>query len=133
MACWGLSLPLRLRRQLQRRPTSHYDSLEAHSPPPPATPAPTMPNESLRLVEGSLSPSACDASSNNPQRVITTRWRLSLPLHLQRQPHRPPTSHCDSLGALAPLPPATPATPTPPLVTPATGLHLPSTTTNELP
>src|SRR5271168_2469104 len=35
-------------------------------------------------------------------------------------PHRPPTSHCDSLGALPPLPPALPATPTPLLVTPAT-------------
>src|SRR5271168_4696147 len=99
---------------------------------PPATPAPTTPNESLRLVGGSLSPSTCDASPNeslrlvggslipstcdashiDPQRVITTRWRLSLPLHLRRQPQRPPMSHYDSLGALSPPPPATPATST---------------------
>src|ERR1700678_708946 len=26
---------------------------------------------------------------NDPQRVITTRWGLSLPFHLPRQPHRP--------------------------------------------
>src|SRR5271168_1061701 len=36
-----------------------------------------------------------------PQRVITTRWRLSLPLHLRRQPQQPPTSHYDSLGRLS--------------------------------
>src|SRR5271168_4003045 len=76
MTRWRLSLPLRLRRQLQRPPTSHYDSLEALSPPLPATPAPTTP----KLVGGSLSPSACNASSNNAQRVIMTPWRLSLPL-----------------------------------------------------
>src|SRR5271155_4641585 len=130
MTHWRLSLPLHLRRQLQRPPTSHYDSLEALSPPPPATPAPTTPNESLQLVGGSLSPFACDASSNNAQRVIMTRWRHSLPLPLRRQLQQRPTSHYNSLEALAPLPPATPATPTPPL---ATGLHLPSTTTNESP
>src|ERR1700678_3265105 len=73
----------------------------------PATAAPTTPNESLRLVGGSLSPSTCDASSNNAQRVITTRWRLSLPLRLRRQLQQRPTSHYDSLGALSPPPPAT--------------------------
>src|SRR5271168_2697792 len=83
--CWRLSLHLRLQHQLQRPPTSHYNSLEALSPPPPATPAPTTPNKSLRLVGGSLSPSGCDASSNNAQRVIMTRWRLTLPLRLRRQ------------------------------------------------
>src|SRR5271168_4666370 len=116
MTRWGLSLPLHLRRQLQRRPTSHYDSLEALSPPPSATPAPTTPNESLRLVGGPLSPAACDASSNNAQRVIMTRWRLSLPLRLRRQLQRPPTSHYDLLEALSPPPPATPAPTTPKLV-----------------
>src|SRR5271168_1594716 len=99
---WGLSLPLHLRRQPHQPPTSHYDSLGALSPPPPATPATSTPNESLRLVGGSLSPSTCDASHINPQRVILTRWGLSLPLHLQRQPHQAPTSHYDSLGALSP-------------------------------
>src|ERR1700678_2919968 len=82
---WRLSLPLRLRHQLQQRPTSHYDSLEALSPPPPATPAPTTANKLLGLVGGSLSPSACDTSSNDPQQVITTRWRVSVPLCLRRQ------------------------------------------------
>src|SRR5271168_4650201 len=90
MTCWGLSHPL-----------------------PPATPATSTPNESLRRVGGSLSPSTCDASHIKPQRVITTRWGLSLPLHLRCQPHQPPTSHYDSLGALSPLPPATPATSSP--------------------
>src|ERR1700678_2322203 len=94
-------------------PTSHYDSLEALSPPPPATPAPTTPNKSLRLVGGSLSPFACDTSSNNAQRVIMTRWRHSPPLPLRRQLQRPPTSHYDSLEAPSPTPPATPATSTP--------------------
>src|ERR1700678_4532644 len=56
----------------------------------------------------------------NPQRVILTRWGPSLPFHLRRQPHQPPTSHFDSLEALSPLPPATPATSTPPPATPAT-------------
>src|SRR5271168_1047924 len=97
---WGLSLPLHLRHQPHQAPTSHYDSLGALSPPPPATPA-------------TYTPSTCDASHIKPQRVITTRWGLSLPLHLRRQPHQPPTSHYDSLGALSPLPPATPATSTP--------------------
>src|ERR1700678_655223 len=106
---WRLTLPLRLRHQLQQRPTSHYDSLEALSPPPPATQAPTTPNESLQLVRGSRSPCTCDASSNDPQRVITTCWRLTLPLHLRRQLQRPSTSHYDSLEALSLLPPATPA------------------------
>jgi len=101
-------------------PTSQNDSLGALSPPPPATPATSTLNESLRLVEGSLSPSTCDASHINPQRVILTRWGLSLPLHLRRRPHQPSTSHFDSLGALSPLPPATPATSTPPPATPAT-------------
>src|SRR5271168_309014 len=45
------------------------------------------PNKSLRLVGGSPTPSTCNASPNDPQRVITTRWGLSLPFHLQRQPH----------------------------------------------
>ena len=70
--------------------------------------------------------------------ILTSILKLNnhfTPLDLQGcdivLPHWPPTSHCDSLGALPPLPPATPATPTPPLVTPATGLHLPSTPTNE--
>src|SRR5271155_5524867 len=103
MTRWRLSLPLCL-----RRPTSHFDSLEALSPPPPATPAPTTPNESLRLVGGSLPPSACDASSNTAQRVIMTRWRHSLPLHLRRQLQRPPMSHYDSLEAHSPPSPATP-------------------------
>src|SRR5271168_4260810 len=94
MTRWGLSHPL-----------------------PPATPATSTLNESLRLVGGSLSPSTCDASHINPQRVILSRWGLSLPfhlrrrphhpLHLRRQPHQPPTSHYDSLGALSPPPPAT--------------------------
>src|SRR5271168_4128633 len=57
--------------------------------------------------------SLSSASIVDPQRVITTRWGLSLPLHLQRQPQRPPTSHYDSLGALSPPPPATPASSTP--------------------
>src|ERR1700678_2365106 len=60
MTCGGLSLPLHLQRQPQRPPTSHYDLLGALSPPPPATPATTTPNESLRL-RGSLSPSTCNA------------------------------------------------------------------------
>src|SRR5271168_5276461 len=114
---WGLSLPLHLRRQPHQPPTSQNDSLGALSPPPPATLATSTLNESLRLVEGSLSPSTCDASHINPQRVILTRWGLSLPLHLRprphqplhlrRQPHQPPTSHYDSLGALSTPPPAT--------------------------
>src|SRR5271168_4783436 len=58
-------------------------------------------------------PSTCNTSHNDPQRVITTCWGLSLPLHLQCQPQRPPTSHYDSLGALSPPPPATPASSTP--------------------
>src|ERR1700678_1027855 len=80
---------------------------------PPATAAPTTPNESLQLVGGSLSLSTCDASSNDTQRVITTRWRLSLPLHLRRQLQQPPMCHYYSLGALSPSPPKTPATSTP--------------------
>src|SRR5271168_2514362 len=89
MTRWGLSHPL-----------------------PPATPATSTPNESFRLVGGPLSPttcdaghinpSTCDASHSNPQRVILTRWGLSLPLHLRRRPHQPSTSHYDSLGALSP-------------------------------
>src|ERR1700678_2454751 len=39
---------------------------DALSPPPPATPATTTPNESLRLVGGSLSPSTCDTSLIDP-------------------------------------------------------------------
>ena len=73
-----------------RAPTSHC-SLGALPSLPPATPAPMTPNESLRLVEGSVSPSTCNASHNDPQRVITTCWGLSLPLHLRCQPHRPPS------------------------------------------
>src|SRR5271168_1496583 len=113
MTRWGLSLPLHLRRQPHQPPTSHFDSLGPLSPPPPATPATSTLNESLRLVGGSLSSSTCDASHINPQRVILTRWGLSLPLHLRRRPHQPSTSHYDSLGALSPPPPATPATSTP--------------------
>src|ERR1700678_3216495 len=52
---------------------SQNDSLGALSLSPPATPATSSPNESLRLVGGSLSPSTCDASPNDPQRVIATR------------------------------------------------------------
>src|SRR5271168_4321056 len=96
---WGLSLSLHLRRQPHRPPMSHCDLLGALPPLPPAMPATPTPNESLRLVGGSLSPSTCDTSHINPQRVILTRWGLSLPLHLRRQPHQPPMSHCDSLGA----------------------------------
>src|SRR5271155_1057903 len=113
MTHWRLSLPLHLRCQLQQPPTSHYDSLEALFPPPPAMPAPTTPNESLQLVGGSLSPFACDASSNNTQRVIMTRWRLSLPLRLRCQLQRRPTSHYDLLEAHSPPSPATPALTTP--------------------
>src|ERR1700678_2062116 len=90
MTRWGLSHPL-----------------------PPATPATSTPNKSLRLVGASLSLSTCDTSHIKPQRVITTRWGLSLALHLRRQPHQAPTSHYNSLGALSPPPPATPATSTP--------------------
>src|ERR1700678_1298358 len=53
------------------------------------------PNELLRLVGGSPTPSTCNASPNDPQRVITTCWGLFHPFHLQCQPHRPPTSHYD--------------------------------------
>src|ERR1700678_4443532 len=116
----GGSLSLHLRRPPHQPPTSHFDSLGPLSPPPPATPATSSLNESLRLVGGSLSPSTCDASHINPQRVILTRWGRSLPLHLRRRPHQPSTSHFDSLGALSSLPPATPATSTPPPATPAT-------------
>src|SRR5271168_3753332 len=35
--------------------------------------------------------SLSSASIVDPQRVITTHWGLSLPLHLQHQPHRPPS------------------------------------------
>src|ERR1700678_4422391 len=102
---------------------SHCDSLGALPPLPPAMPATPTPNESLRLVGGSPTPSTCNASHTDPQRVITTCgnsptpstcnashtdpqrviltcWGLSIPLHLRCQPHRPPTSHFDSLGAL---------------------------------
>src|SRR5271168_3735998 len=86
-----------------------HNSTASNSPGlfPPAMPALTTPNESLRLVGGSPTPSTCDASHIDPQQVITTRWGVSLPLHLRRQPQRPPTSHFDSLGALSPPPPAT--------------------------
>src|SRR5271168_4497809 len=75
----------------RRPPTSHYDSLGALSPPPPATPATTIPNTSFRLAGASLSPSSCNASHIDSQQVITTRWGLSRPLHLRHQPHRPPS------------------------------------------
>src|ERR1700678_1952464 len=39
----GLSLPPPLHRRPQRPPTSHYASLGALSPPPPATPASSTP------------------------------------------------------------------------------------------
>src|SRR5271168_4697287 len=65
------------------------------------------------MTTSHVGPSLSSASIVDPQRVITTRWGLSLPLHLQRQPQRPPTSHYDSLGALSPPPPATPASSTP--------------------
>src|ERR1700678_1552519 len=90
----------------------NYDLLGALSLPPPATPATSTPNESLRLVGGSPTPSTCNASHTDFQQVITTRWGLSLSLHLRCQPHQPPTSHYDSWGALSPPPPAMPATST---------------------
>src|SRR5271168_1319407 len=90
MTRWGLSHPL-----------------------PPATPATSTLNESLRLVGGSLSPSTCDASHINPQQVLLTLWGLSLPIQLRRHPHLLPPTPFPSLGPFSPPPPATPATSTP--------------------
>src|SRR5271155_3859094 len=50
----------------RRPPTSHCVLWGPPSPPPPAPPATTPPNESLRLVGGSLSPSTCDTSLIDP-------------------------------------------------------------------
>src|ERR1700678_3460431 len=70
--------------------------------------------------------SLSSASIVDPQKVITNRWGLSLPLHLPRHPQQPPTTPYGSRRGLLP-PPHPPPSPPDEFFRPVGGPSPPST------
>ena len=91
-------------------PMCHFDMLEAflaHHPPPTSHLHPwTTPNTSFQHIGAVFWLTIpfflflnLKIGPNNPQRVSSTCWGLSLSLRPQHWPQRPPMSHFDLLGA----------------------------------